>query len=147
MRKIVWKNSQTIIIWWSRHFQPIRPVCVCRKLYISFSHLNSIWFVFYVRNALFFAVSLVWKLCIFRNCLTFSPSQNSWVETFGIKVILVMLIMLYYFTCRPLFEFLNSKQSYKRYPQDISYIPEHDDYDVFFCVFHSLLVPLLQLIS
>lgn len=47
-------------------------------------------------------------------------------------MILVMLIMLYYFTCRPLFEFLNSKQSYTRYPQDITYIPEHDDYDVFF---------------
>lgn len=46
-------------------------------------------------------------------------------------MILVMLIMLYYFTCRPLFEFLNSKQSYTRYPQDITYIPELDDYDVF----------------
>lgn len=59
-----------------------------------------------------------------------------------------MLIMLYYFTCRPLFEFLNSKQSYTRYPQDITYIPEHDDYDVFFfCVFHSLLVCSLASIN
>lgn len=48
-----------------------------KSTFFSFSHLNSIWFVFYVRNALFFAVSLVWKLCTFRNCLTFCPIAKS----------------------------------------------------------------------